>query len=117
MKKNIKYVKDVLSRIKDDNKIKRDHLFYSIGVICVLFMFIREYNNKNEVIVEPIIEEVIVPIIKTRTETMTFKEKFRASRDYDILVDLIKADNKVSAANIERNRIIDELVNLKRENI
>ena len=35
----------------------------------------------------------------------------------DILVDLIKADNKVSAANIERNRIIDELVNLKRENI
>ena len=82
MKKNIKYVKDVLNRIKDDNKIKRDHLFYSIGVICVLFMFIREYNNKNEVIVEPIIEEVIVPIIKTRTETMTFKEKFRASRDY-----------------------------------
>tara|TARA_R110000744_G_scaffold125162_3_gene230833 strand:+ start:659 stop:814 length:156 start_codon:yes stop_codon:yes gene_type:complete len=30
----------------------------------------------------------------------------------DILVDLIKIGNKISAAKIERNRIIDELVNL-----
>ena len=35
-----------------------------------------------------------------------------ARSEDDILVDLIKIGNKISAAKIERNRIIDELVNL-----
>ena len=79
MKKNIEYVKLVIDRIQEETTIKREHLFYSIGVICILFMFINDYKSKTKT-VKPITKEV-VELVKT-VKTMTFKEKFKASRAY-----------------------------------
>jgi hypothetical protein len=84
MKKNIKYVKDVLDKLNKDKVITRDKLFYSIGIICVLFMFVKRFDNlieSKKVEKLPTIEQV--KEIKTnKWDTMSFKEKFRLSRDF-----------------------------------
>ena len=75
MKQNVKYVKNVLDKIRKETKLKREQLFYSIGILCVLVIFIQDYRSKI-----PDVNKVIKPV--NVVKGWTFKEKFRASRDY-----------------------------------
>ena len=84
MKKNVKYVKNVLSKLNNDKVITREKLFYSIGILCILFMFINRFDNMLESkreeklpVVEPIKEKEVI-----KKEKMSFKEKFKLSRAF-----------------------------------
>ena len=87
MKKNVKYVKNVLDRIKNEARSIRDRLFYSIGIISIIFLLIMwMFSGKSTKIETPEVLDIKVEeITKSELEIireMTFKEKFRISRDY-----------------------------------
>tara|TARA_R110002020_G_scaffold58052_5_gene159422 strand:+ start:1578 stop:1916 length:339 start_codon:yes stop_codon:yes gene_type:complete len=88
MKKNVKYVKNVLDNIKNEARKHREKLFYSIGVISILLIFVNRYATVNKEIetiktnkqsVKTINKEIIK---EKKKKTMSFKEKFKASRAY-----------------------------------
>ena len=88
MKRNIKYVKDVLDKLNKDKVITREKLFYSIGIICILFMFTNRLNNmleykqvdKQET--KPPVVEHVEEKKTNKWKSMSFKEKFKLSREY-----------------------------------
>tara|TARA_R110002167_G_scaffold274509_1_gene480575 strand:+ start:620 stop:952 length:333 start_codon:yes stop_codon:yes gene_type:complete len=87
MKKNVKYVKDVLNKIKNEARKIRERLFYSVGIISVLFLLIAWiFDNNSPKIEEPKILEIKVEKVSTNeVETirnMTFSQKFKVSREY-----------------------------------
>jgi hypothetical protein len=84
MKKNVKYVKNVLDKIKNEAKTKREHLFYSIGILCILFVCINRYTSVKEQNVPEIEEKKVVveEVVNKPKKGMSFKEKFKKSRAY-----------------------------------
>ena len=88
MKKNIKYVKDVLDKLNKDKVITREKLFYSIGIICVLFMFVNRFDNmleskqKDKQEIKPPVTKHIKEKKTNKWKDMSFKEKFKLSRAY-----------------------------------
>ena len=85
MKKNVKYVKNVLDKMKNEAKNTREHLFYSIGVISILILCVNKYFLIKD---KPIIKEKTINIVKIiekpekKKEKMSFKEKFKRSRAF-----------------------------------
>lgn len=85
MKKNVKYVKNVLDKIKNDAKVTRERLFYSIGVLSILLLLLNRYNSiESSQKIEENIEtnEVVIEKVEKKKERMSFKEKFKRSRAF-----------------------------------
>ena len=84
MKKNIKYVKNVIDKINKDKSMAKEKLFYSLGIICIVLIFVMRFDNmlesKEQTKLSTI--EQVEEIKTNKWDTMSFKEKFRLSRDY-----------------------------------
>ena len=81
MKRNIKYIKDVLSKISRSKQEVKEKLFYSIGILLILFVVVDRFNKiekKPVIIIDTEVKEEKTKVYKE----MSFKEKFKASRAY-----------------------------------